>query len=49
MRAGAAVDTIPYEDDLLHGILCDVRTIAMVGASPTWNRPSSFAMKYLQG
>ena len=49
MRAGAAVETIPYEDDLLHGILCDVRTIAMVGASPTWSRPSSFAMKYLQG
>ncbi len=49
MRAGAAVERIPYEDDLLHGILRDVRTIAMVGASPTWNRTSSFAMKYLQG
>jgi predicted CoA-binding protein len=29
-------------------ILDSVRTIAMVGASPVWNRPSSFAMKYLQ-
>jgi len=25
-----------------------VRVIAMVGASPHWNRPSYFAMKYLQ-
>ncbi|NJS14478.1 MAG: O-acetylhomoserine/O-acetylserine sulfhydrylase, partial [Sphingopyxis sp.] len=24
-----------------------MRTIAMVGASPNWNRPSFFAMKYL--
>src|SRR5829696_2151078 len=25
-----------------------VRTIAMVGASPNWNRPSFFVMRYLQ-
>ncbi len=37
-----------YSDDLLRGILRDVRTIAMVGASPKWVRPSYFAMKYLQ-
>ncbi len=37
-----------YNDDLLRGILRDVRTIAMVGASPKWVRPSYFAMKYLQ-
>lgn len=38
-----------YSDELLKGILKSVRTIAMVGASPNWVRPSSFAMKYLQG
>ena len=37
-----------YSDTLLREILRDVRTIAMVGASPDWNRPSFFAMKYLQ-
>ena len=37
-----------YSDDLLRGILRDTRTIAMVGASPKWVRPSFFAMKYLQ-
>ncbi len=37
-----------YSDDYLRQILEDVHTIAMVGASPYWNRPSFFAMKYLQ-
>ena len=37
-----------YPDALIKGILRSVKTIAMVGASPNWNRPSSFAMKYLQ-
>ena len=37
-----------YRDDYLREILKDVHTIAMVGASPNWNRPSYFAMKYLQ-
>ena len=37
-----------YPDETLRGILSDVRTIAMVGASPKWVRPSYFAMKYLQ-
>ncbi|MGF1611589.1 MAG: CoA-binding protein [Kiloniellales bacterium] len=37
-----------YSDSVIRRILHDVRTIAMVGASPTWNRPSHFAMKYLQ-
>jgi predicted CoA-binding protein len=38
-----------YEDALLRGILKEVKTIAMVGASANWVRPSNFAMKYLQG
>jgi len=37
-----------YSDAHLRGILHAVRSIAMVGASPYWNRPSYFAMKYLQ-
>ena len=37
-----------YADAYLRGILDNVRVIAMVGASPHWNRPSYFAMKYLQ-
>ncbi len=37
-----------YHNGHLLGILDRVRTIAMVGASPDWNRPSYFAMKYLQ-
>ncbi len=38
-----------YADQYLRSVLDGVRTIAMVGASPHWNRPSYFAMKYLQG
>jgi len=38
-----------YDDDHLRRILKQVRTIAMVGASPNWVRPSNFAMKYLMG
>jgi uncharacterized protein len=37
-----------YPDAYLRAILKSVRTIAMVGASPQWTRPSYFAMKYLQ-
>jgi predicted CoA-binding protein len=37
-----------YEDAHLQKTLEGVRTIAMVGASPYWNLPSYFAMKYLQ-
>jgi predicted CoA-binding protein len=36
-----------YPDDLLRGILSKVRTLAMVGASTNWKRPSFYAMKYL--
>ena len=37
-----------YSDDYIRDILASVKTIAMVGASENWNRPSYFAMKYLQ-
>ena len=37
-----------YPDWQIRRILRDVDTIAMVGASTNWNRPSYFAMKYLQ-
>ena len=37
-----------YTDAHLKGVLESVRSIAMVGASPYWNRPSYFVMKYLQ-
>ncbi len=36
-----------YDDAHLRRILRDCRTIAMVGASANWNRPSYFAMKYM--
>ncbi len=42
------LEPLVYDDKQIRGILNRVRTIAMVGASPTWNRPSYFAMKYLQ-
>jgi O-acetylhomoserine (thiol)-lyase len=42
------MDPIPYTDARLRRILASVRTIAMVGASSNWNRPSYFVMKYLQ-
>ena len=38
-----------YTDEYIAGILGRARTIAMVGASGTSNRPSYFAMKYLLG
>lgn len=37
-----------YPDAYLKGILDGTKTVAMVGASPNWNRPSYFVMKYLQ-
>ena len=37
-----------YSDNFLAEIFESVKTIAMVGASPNWVRPSHFAMKYLQ-
>jgi predicted CoA-binding protein len=46
--ATPAVEHDRYPDSYLRDILRDVKTIAMVGASANWNRPSFFAMKYLQ-
>ena len=44
----SGLEPLPYSDTQLRSILERVRTIAMVGASPNWNRPSYFVMKYLQ-
>jgi len=39
---------ISYDDRTVLDVLRRCRTIAMVGASPKWVRPSNFVMKYLQ-
>ncbi len=36
-----------YTDQYLGEVLSSVRTIAVVGGSANWNRPSYFVMKYL--
>ena len=48
-RAAEPSSELRYDDDLIRYILKSARVIAMVGASANWVRPSSFAMKYLQG
>ncbi len=45
---GDVTNDIYYPDWLIRRILAETNTIAMVGISPHWNRPSYFAMKYLQ-
>lgn len=40
---------LSYQDAHVRAVLDAVKTIAMVGASPNWRRPSYFVMKYLQG
>ena len=45
----ADLEPIAYSDAKIRAILERVRTIALVGASANWNRPSYFVMKYLQG
>ncbi len=42
------LEPLNYSDTLLRHVLSTVRTIALVGASGDWKRPSFFAMKYLQ-
>ena len=39
---------LSYPDALIRQVLDETQTIAMVGASANWVRPSNFAMKYLQ-
>jgi predicted CoA-binding protein len=48
MDAPPVIEHDTYDDEYLRGILNGVKTIVMVGASDNWNRPSFFAMKYLQ-
>jgi O-acetylhomoserine (thiol)-lyase len=43
------MNALVYSDAAIRAILQRVKTIAMVGASSNWNRPSYFVMKYLQG
>ena len=43
----AAVVHDRYDDAYLRKILRETKTIAMVGLSANWNRPSYFAAKYL--
>jgi len=47
MDISKSYDDIAYPDSYILGILNKVRSIAMVGASSNWRRPSNFAMKYL--
>ena len=37
-----------YDDKFIIDVLKDAKLVAMVGASASWNRPSYFAMKYMQ-
>jgi predicted CoA-binding protein len=37
-----------YDDNYIRDVLRDAKVVAMVGASANWNRPSFFAMKYMQ-
>lgn len=47
-RESSAMSHDTYTDEFLKDTLARVRTIAVVGASANWNRPSFFVMKYLQ-
>ncbi len=47
MPVPVSVDHNFYPDSYIREILRNVRSIAMVGASATWNRTINFSMKYL--
>lgn len=42
------IDHDSYSDAYLRSLLNSTKSLAVVGASPNWNRPSYFVMKYLQ-
>jgi predicted CoA-binding protein len=42
------MDHDAYSNTYIREVLDSTKTVAMVGASPKWNRPSFFVMKYLQ-
>ena len=42
------MDHDAYSNTYIREVLDSTKTVAMVGASPKWNRPSYFVMKYLQ-
>jgi predicted CoA-binding protein len=42
------MNDLNYSNTEIRKVLDEVKTIAMVGASANWKRPSYFAMKYLQ-
>lgn len=42
------MDHETYLNTYIREVLESTKTVAMVGASPKWNRPSYFVMKYLQ-
>lgn len=42
------VTALAYADAAIRAVLAGTSTIAMVGVSARWVRPSNFAMKYLQ-
>ena len=42
------MDHDAYSNSYIRDVLNSTKTVAMVGASPKWNRPSYFVMKYLQ-
>jgi len=44
----AAIDHDAYNDRYLRDVLGDARSVAIVGLSSNWNRPSYFVAKYLQ-
>jgi predicted CoA-binding protein len=47
LQAGTAMDHDSYSDSYIAGILNEVKSFAMVGASANTVRPSYFALKYL--
>jgi len=49
MTTTGQLPSLQYSDQTIASVLRDVKTIAMVGASANWVRPSNFVLKYLLG